>query len=82
MEQTAPENADEQGEDAAGRGGGEGARYAGEVLPEPGGEVYMQAKSRAMARYADFLKSAGKAMVGDSKGALAELVNHGQDSAA
>ena len=44
-------------------------------LPEPGGEVYMQAKSRAMARYAEFLKSAGKAMVGDSKGALAELVN-------
>ena len=51
-------------------------------LPEPGGEVYMQAKSRAMARYSEFLKSAGKAMVGDSKGALAELVNHGQDPAA
>jgi hypothetical protein len=51
-------------------------------LPEPGGEVYTQAKSRAMARYAEFLKSAGKAMVGDSKGALAELVNHGQDPAA
>ena len=51
-------------------------------LPEPGGEVYMQAKSRAMARYSEFLKSAGKAMVGDSKVALAELVNHGQDPAA
>lgn len=51
-------------------------------LPEPGGEVYMQAKARAMARYSEFLKSAGKAMVGDSKGALAELVNNGQDSAA
>jgi Arc/MetJ-type ribon-helix-helix transcriptional regulator len=45
-------------------------------LPEPGGEVYMQAKARAIARYSEFLKSAGKAMVSDSKGALAELVNH------
>ena len=52
-------------------------------VPEPGGEVYMQAKAHAMARYTEFLKSAGKAMVGDSKGALAELVNlHGQDPAA
>ena len=51
-------------------------------MPEPGGEVYTQAKAHAMARYAEFLKSAGKAMVGDSKGALAELVNfHGQDPA-
>jgi hypothetical protein len=51
-------------------------------LPEPGGEVYMQAKARAMGRYSEFLKSAGKAMVGDSRGALAELVNHDQDPTA
>jgi hypothetical protein len=50
-------------------------------MPEPGGEVYTQAKARVMARHAEFLKSAGRAMVGDSKGALDELV-HGQDPAA
>jgi Arc/MetJ-type ribon-helix-helix transcriptional regulator len=51
-------------------------------LPEPGGEVYTHAKARAMARYSEFLKSAGKAMVGDSKSALGELVSHEQEPAA
>ena len=44
-------------------------------VPEPGSEVYTQAKARGMVRYAEFLKSVGKAMVEDSKGTLAELLN-------
>ena len=44
-------------------------------VPEPGTEAYSQAKARAMARYSEFLKSVGKAMVGDSKSALGELLN-------
>jgi Arc/MetJ-type ribon-helix-helix transcriptional regulator len=42
-------------------------------IPEPGSEVYAQAKARAMSRYAEFLKSVGKAIDGDSKAVLAEL---------
>ena len=44
-------------------------------VPEPGTETYSQAKAREMARYSEFLKSVGKAMVGDSKSALGELLN-------
>ncbi len=42
-------------------------------IPEPGSDVYAQAKARAMARYSEFLKSVGKAIDGDSKAVLAEL---------
>lgn len=49
-------------------------------LPEPSSDVYAQAKARAMARYADFLKSVGKAIDGDSKAVLAELsISNGQE---
>ena len=42
-------------------------------IPEPSGEVYAQAKARAMYRYSELLKSVGKAIDGDSKAVLAEL---------
>jgi len=49
-------------------------------VPEPSSEIYTQAKARGMARYSEFLKSVGKAMVGDSKGTLTELLNsHGPE---
>lgn len=49
-------------------------------LPEPSSDVYAQAKARAMARYAEFLKSVGKAIDGDSKAVLAELsISNGQE---
>ena len=49
-------------------------------LPEPSSDVYAQAKARAMARYAEFLKSVGKAIDGDSKAVLAELsISDGQE---
>jgi hypothetical protein len=49
-------------------------------IPEPGGDVYAQAKARAMARYSEFLKSVGKAIDGDSKAVLSELAtSNGQE---
>jgi Arc/MetJ-type ribon-helix-helix transcriptional regulator len=49
-------------------------------IPEPGSDVYAQAKARAMARYSEFLKSVGKAIDGDSKAVLAELAtSNGQE---
>lgn len=49
-------------------------------IPEPSGDVYAQAKARAMARYSNFLKSVGKAIDGDSKAVLAELaISNGQE---
>ena len=49
-------------------------------IPEPSGEVYAQAKARAMSRYSEFLKSVGKAIDGDSKAVLSELSNfNGQE---
>ena len=51
-------------------------------IPEPSSDVYAQAKARAMARYSEFLKSVGKAIDGDSKAVLAELViPNGQEQA-
>lgn len=48
-------------------------------LPEPSSDVYNQAVARAKARYDRFLKSVGSGMVGDSKVAMAELVNDGEE---
>jgi Arc/MetJ-type ribon-helix-helix transcriptional regulator len=49
-------------------------------IPEPGSDVYAQAKARAMARYSEFLKSVGKAIDGDSKAVLSELAtSNGQE---
>jgi hypothetical protein len=45
-------------------------------LPEPGGEVMEAAVARARSRHARLLKSAGQAMVGDSKLAMQDLVAH------
>jgi Arc/MetJ-type ribon-helix-helix transcriptional regulator len=47
-------------------------------LPEPGGEAMEAAVARARGRHARLLKSAGQAMVGDSRLAMQELVNHGE----
>ncbi len=48
-------------------------------LPEPSCDVYNQAVARAKSRYDRFLKSVGSGMVGDSKMAMAELVNDGEE---
>jgi hypothetical protein len=48
-------------------------------LPEPGGEAMEAAVARARGRHARLLKNAGQAMVGDSKLALHDLVNHGEE---
>jgi hypothetical protein len=48
-------------------------------LPEPTSDVYNQAVARAKSRYDRFLKSVGSGMVGDSKAAMAELVNDGEE---
>ncbi len=44
-------------------------------LPEPAGEVYTQAAARAQYRYERFLRSVGMGIDGDSRAALAELVD-------
>ena len=51
-------------------------------IPEPGGEAIEAAVARAQGRHARLLKSAGQAMVGDSRLAMRELVNHGERSGA
>ena len=47
-------------------------------LPEPGGEAMEAAVARARGRHARLLKSAGRAMVGDSQVAMQDLVNRGE----
>jgi len=44
-------------------------------LPEPSGEAYAQAVARAKARYERFIKNVGMSMAGDSRAAMAELVD-------
>ena len=44
-------------------------------LPEPSGEVYVQAAARAQCRYERFLRSVGMGIDGDSRAALAQLVD-------
>jgi hypothetical protein len=44
-------------------------------LPEPSGEAHAQAVARAKARYERFIKNVGMSMAGDSRAALAELVD-------
>ena len=44
-------------------------------LPEPSGDAYAQAVARAKARYERFIKNVGMSMAGDSRAALAELVD-------
>jgi hypothetical protein len=48
-------------------------------LPEPGGEVMKAAVARARGRHARLLRTAGQAMVGDSKLAMQDLVAHGEE---
>ena len=47
-------------------------------VPEPGGEAMEAAVARARGRHARLLKSAGRAMVGDSQVAMQDLVNRGE----
>ena len=47
-------------------------------VPEPAGETVDQARSRARLRYDRFLKSVAKAMTGDARAALAELVSRAE----
>jgi Arc/MetJ-type ribon-helix-helix transcriptional regulator len=47
-------------------------------VPEPSGEAYAQALARAKARYERFIKNVGMNMAGDSRAALAELVDRTQ----
>jgi len=42
---------------------------------EPSGEAYAQAVARAKARYERFIKNVGMSMAGDSRAAMAELVD-------
>jgi hypothetical protein len=44
-------------------------------IPEPGGEAIEAAVARARGRHARLLKSAGQAMVDDSRLAMQDLVN-------
>jgi hypothetical protein len=44
-------------------------------LPEPAGAVYAQAAARAQYRYERFLRGVGTGIDGDSRTALAELVD-------
>jgi len=48
-------------------------------IPEPGGEAMEAAVARARRRHAQLLKSAGQAMVGDSKLAMQDLVAGGEE---
>lgn len=43
-------------------------------VPEPPADAKLQAVARAKERYAQLLKSAGRAMVGDSKMAMQDLM--------
>jgi len=43
--------------------------------PEPSGDVYAQAAARAQYRYERFLRSVGMGVDGDSRAALAELID-------
>ena len=45
-------------------------------IPEPAPEVLDQAKRKAMLRYSRFLKSVAQNMTGDSREAVAHLVDH------
>jgi len=47
-------------------------------VPEPGGEAMEAAVARARRRHIQLLKSAGQAMVGDSKLAMQDLVTRGE----
>jgi Arc/MetJ-type ribon-helix-helix transcriptional regulator len=47
-------------------------------VPEPAGEAMEAAVARARGRHARLLKSAGKAMVGESQLAMQDLVKHGE----
>jgi Arc/MetJ-type ribon-helix-helix transcriptional regulator len=47
-------------------------------IPEPDAEAMEAAVTRAKARHARLLKSAGQAIVGESQSALQELVNRGE----
>jgi hypothetical protein len=47
-------------------------------VPEPPAEVKPQAVARAKERYDRLLKSAGRAMVGDAKLAMQDLVTNGE----
>ena len=47
-------------------------------LPEPSGEAYAQAVARGKARYERFIKNVGMSMAGDSRAALAELMDRVQ----
>jgi Arc/MetJ-type ribon-helix-helix transcriptional regulator len=47
-------------------------------VPEPGGEAMEAAVARARGRHARLLKSAGQAMVGDSRVAMQDLVTRGE----
>jgi hypothetical protein len=47
-------------------------------IPEPGGDAVEAAVATAQRRHARLLKSAGRAMVGDSQLAMQELVNRGE----
>jgi len=47
-------------------------------IPEPDAEAMEAAVTRAKARHARLLKSAGQAIVGESQSALRELVNRGE----
>jgi len=47
-------------------------------VPEPGGEAMEAAVARARRRHVQLLKSAGQAMVGDSKLAMQDLVACGE----
>jgi Arc/MetJ-type ribon-helix-helix transcriptional regulator len=44
-------------------------------VPEPSGEAYAQAVARAKARYERFIRNVGMGMAGESRAALAELVD-------
>jgi Arc/MetJ-type ribon-helix-helix transcriptional regulator len=49
-------------------------------LVEPPADVYEQAVARGKFRYDRFLKSVGASMVGDSRAAMAELLNRGEEN--
>lgn len=46
-------------------------------VPEPPAESKGQAVARAKERYDRFMKSAGRAMAGEARAAMLDLVNHG-----
>lgn len=48
-------------------------------VPEPSSTVYNQAVARAKSRYDRFLKSVGSGLAGDSRAAMAELINRDEE---